>query len=236
MKILAIIPARSGSKGLRDKNTKILHGKPLIAWTIERAQKSKYIERLIVSTDSEGIAEVAVEYGAEVPFIRPAELATDEAPGIAPVMHAIEFLEKHEGYKSDYVLLLQCTSPMRQTFHIDECIELAAQRTSDSIVSVNELEYPILWNRVIDENGFLQNFIEYDEKEGYQRQKIEKVYRLNGSMYISNTEKLKKEKSFLVGNVRPYIMSKESSVDIDDEFGFRVAEMLLKSQLQKEIS
>ena len=233
MKIVAVIPARGGSKGLKDKNIKMIHGKPLIAWTIEAALESVYIDRLIVTTDCERIASIAKEYGAEVPFIRPANLATDEAAGIAPVLHAIEFLEKHE-YSADYTMLLQCTSPLRRTIHIDESIEIFLNESVDSLTSVSELEHPPLWNRMIDKEGFLQHFIEYDEKGKYQRQDFKKVYRLNGAIYIANTEKLKKEQSFFVGNVKPYLMSKQDSIDIDDEFDFEVASTFLGLRLNGE--
>jgi len=225
LKILAIIPARGGSKGLKNKNIKCLHGKPLIAWTIEAALRSKYIERVIVTTDDEQIANIAKKYGAEIPFIRPREMAEDDTPGIVPVLHAIDFLEKQEGYKSDYVVLLQCTSPLRRTHHIDESIEKIIKGGASSLTSVSELEHPILWNRVIDKAGLLQHYVEYDERENYQRQDLIKIYRLNGAIYISNTEMLKKEEKFLVGKTLPYIMGKRDSIDIDDEYDFEIAKI-----------
>jgi len=226
MKILAIIPARGGSKGVKDKNIRILNGKPLIAWTIEEAKKSKCIDRLIVTTDDDRIAKIAREYGADVPFKRPAELATDTTPGIEPVLHAIKHLKAYDHYDSDYVMLLQCTSPLRNVRHIDEAIDLLLKSDADSLASVTKLEHPPHWNKVIDENGFLQDFIEYNSHKKARRQDFEDVYRLNGAIYISNTNLVMSEKNLLVGDIFPFIMDGRESVDIDEEFNFQLAEFI----------
>ena len=122
--VLAIIPARGGSKGVPRKNIKNLCGKPLITWTIEEALKSKYIDRLVVSTEDEEIAEISRKHGAEIPFLRPIELAKDDTPGIEPLLHCIYWLKNNENYSPDYVCTLQCTSPFRNSKHIDEALEL----------------------------------------------------------------------------------------------------------------
>ena len=121
--VLAIIPARGGSKGVPRKNIKDLCGKPLIAWTIEEALKSKYIDRLIVSTEDEEIANISKKYGAEVPFLRPTELAKDDTPGVEPLLHCINWLKDNQNYYPGYGFTLQCTSPCRKTNHRDEALE-----------------------------------------------------------------------------------------------------------------
>lgn len=224
MKILAIIPARGGSKGVKDKNIRILNDKPLIAWTIEAANKSKYIDRVVVTTDDDRIAKVAQEYGADVPFKRPAELAADDSPSIDPILHAVDYLMLHESFNSEYIILLQCTSPLRNEDHIDRAIETLFKKDVDSVASVTKLEHPPYWNRIIDENGYLQNFIEYDSDQKVRRQDFEDVYRLNGAIYIAKTDLIMSERSLLVGDVSPFIMEHKDSIDIDNDFDFQLAE------------
>ena len=138
--VLVIIPARGGSKGVPKKNIKSLNGKPVISYTIEEAKKSKYIDRIVVSTDNKDIAEVSKNYGAEVPFLRPSELAKDDTPGIDPIIHCINWLKENEKYLPDYVCLLQCTSPFRRVQQIDEALERLIYENFDSLVSICESE------------------------------------------------------------------------------------------------
>jgi len=218
--ILAVIPARGGSKGLPRKNIRLLACKPLIAWTIEAAKKSKFIDRLILSSEDEEIISVAKAYGCEVPFIRPQELAEDDTPGISPLLHAIENL--HESY--DYVILLQPTSPLRSAESIDRCVEFFVQRKARFCVSVTEADKTPYWMYTIN-NNLLKPFI---ISETYnRRQDIPKTYVLNGAIYIAETKSLIIEESFLNENTIGFLMVKSESVDIDTESDFLFAEFMI---------
>ena len=155
-KILAIIPARAGSKGIKDKNIIDLNGKPLIAYSIEAGLKSKYIDKVVVTTDGEEIAREAIKYGAEVPFLRPEYLSSDNAKTIDAVIHCIEEMEKL-GEKYDYVVLLQPTQPLRQSWHIDEAIELILEKNEEALVSVSKVKDNPILIRSIDSNGYAVN-------------------------------------------------------------------------------
>ena len=227
-KILAIIPARGGSKGLKRKNIRALADKPLISYTIETAKTSKYLDRIIVSTEDEEISSISKEYGAEVPFLRPMELAEDATPGIDPILHCLKWLEEKQGYVPDYVCLLQCTSPLRTNSQIDEAIEEMLEKKADSIVSVYESDKSPYWMKKI-ENGKLKNFLEADMNYA-RRQDIPKAYMLNGAIYICKTDLLIKNKGWYSENTVPYIMDKITSVDIDDIDDFRYVEYLMKEE------
>ena len=181
--VLGLITARGGSKSIPRKNVVPLAGKPLIAWTIEAALQSHGLSRVIVSTDDEEIAQVAREWGAEVPFLRPAELARDDSPHIPVVVHAVEWLESHEDMRSDYVLLLQPTSPLRSTEDIENAIRLALEKDADSVVGVCEASsHPYLTKR-ITADGRLQDF--GPRPEGYlARQSLPPAYIANGAIYL----------------------------------------------------
>lgn len=224
--ILAIIPARGGSKGIPKKNIKELNGKPLIAYTIEETKKSKYVDRIIVSTDDKQIAKISRSYGADVPFIRPKELAQDDTPGIEPIIHCIESLKKNENYTTEYVCLLQCTSPFRKAEQIDEALERIACKNSESLVSICESEVSPYWMKKV-ENDAIEDFLD-NEPFFSRRQDIPKVYRLNGALYIAKTVFLLDNKNWYTKNTLPYIMDRLTSVDIDDIVDFRFAEFLIK--------
>ena len=222
-RILAIIPARSGSKGIKHKNIIDLNGKPLISYSIEAGLKSKYIDKVIVSTDGEEIAEVARKYGAEVPFLRPKDLASDTSKSIDVVIHAIEQLKMREE-EYDYCVLLQPTQPLRKSEHIDESIEKIINKKAESLVSVCEVEeHPILMRRICDDK--LINLLEGSST--VRRQDFEKVYIVNGAIYINQIDKLSLNTS-LNDNITPYIMKREYSVDIDTIADLKVAEKFLK--------
>jgi len=225
-KILAIIPARGGSKGVIRKNVRNLADKPLIAYTIEAAKTSKYFDRIIVSTEDLEIASVSKSYGAEVPFLRPMELALDSTPGIEPILHCLEWLEKEQDYVPDYVCLLQCTSPLRNNHQINGAIEEMFNKNADSIVSVYESDKSPYWMKKI-EHGKLKNYIK-DNKSYTRRQDIPKAYMLNGAIYICKTKLLIKNRNWYSENTIPYIMDKNTSVDIDDINDFRFIEYLMK--------
>ncbi|MGE5628576.1 MAG: cytidylyltransferase domain-containing protein [Solirubrobacterales bacterium] len=228
IKVLALIPARGGSKGIPRKNIKEINGEPLISYSISEAKKSKYLQRILVSTEDKEIAYISSKYGAEVPFLRPKELAMDQTPGMDPVVHCINWLKENEGYVPDYVCLLQCTSPFRTVDHIDEAIKLLMDKKGDSIVSVCESEISPYWMKKV-ENGILKDFI--TEGPFYaRRQDAPDIYRLNGAIYITRTDLLLKNKSWYTENTLAYIMDERSSIDIDNMIDFKFAEFLMKEK------
>lgn len=222
--IIGIITARGGSKGIPGKNIKLIAGKPLIAWTIEEANKSKYIDRLILSSEDVNIIRVAKEWGCEVPFIRPQELALDDTPGIDPVINALNELRE----KYYYTCLLQPTSPLRKAKHIDEVIELCEEMHTDSCVSMVEVSKPPQWIFRMDNLYKITPFLK--GKELVRRQDADKLYSLNGSVYLMKTQKLLETKSFIISNTIGYIMDKISSIDIDDIIDFNIVEYFLKNE------
>ena len=225
--VLAIIPARGGSKGVPRKNVKILAGKPLISWTIEEAKKSKYIDRLILSSDDEEIIRVAKRWGCEVPFVRPKELAQDDTPGIEPVLHALSELT---GYK--FVLLLQPTSPFRTVEDIDVAIEACLKNNADTCVSVSKVEKSPYWMYEVDEYKVMKPLLN-PEQIYNSRQLLPTIYSLNGAIYLSSCDWLRKDKRFINDKTFPYIMPVNRSIDIDSELDFIVAECLMLTQMNK---
>ena len=226
--VLGIIPARGGSKGLPRKNIRPLLGKPLIAWTIEQAKSSRYIDKVIVSTDDPEIAEIAEKCGAEVPFLRPKELATDDAKTIDVIMHAVNRFE-NEGEYFDIIVLLEPTSPLRKEDDLDNSIEFFIKNIDkvDSLVSVGEvhLENPYIMKKV--ENGCVKPFIEIDENL-YQRQQLPKIYFPYGVIYLSKTSTLKKYKTFYQERTIPYLIERWQNYEIDDVYDFTCIEAILR--------
>ncbi|NFT07293.1 MULTISPECIES: acylneuraminate cytidylyltransferase family protein [unclassified Clostridium] len=226
--ILAIIPARGGSKGLPGKNILNLNGKPLIAHTILASKNSKFVKRVVVSTDDKEIAEISKKYGAEVPYLRPNSLAKDKSLTIDSVFHMLDYLEKYEDYSPDYVLLLQCTSPLRNEQHIDEAIEKLVKSDFHGIISICESEVNPYWTNIL-KNESLKYFLE-EGKNITRRQDLPKIYRYNGAIYLAKTEALKRERTFEVENLTGYVMDRESSIDIDTEIDFKIAEIMMKNK------
>ena len=233
-KIIAIIPARGGSKRLPVKNIKKLLGKPLIAWTIEQAKKSKYIDKLIVSTDDKEIAKISKKYGAEVPFLRPKELARDDSLTIDAIMHAINWFEER-GICFNIVVLLEPTSPLRKENDIDNAIGLFIKNINkaDSLLGMSEIysdtEHPYGIKKI--KNGYVKPFIKH--KNFYQRQQLPKVYSVYGGIYISTTAKLKKYRSFYQKRTIPYFLECWQNYEIDDIYDFICVEAILKERLKK---
>lgn len=208
-KILGLIPARGGSKGIPNKNIVDVAGKPLIAYTIEAATASKYLDNVVVTTDSEIIATVSREYGASVPFLRPPYLSTDESKTIEAVIHALHTLKE----QFDYLVLLQPTHPLRKTKHIDEAIEQLINSNQTSLVSVSKvIEHPILM-RTIDHQGNLHSLLR--QNSTVRRQDFQDIYIVDGSIYINKINELSNETS-LNDNILSYIMEDEV-IDIDEE-------------------
>lgn len=225
-RIIGLITARGGSKGIPGKNIKLLAGKPLIAWTIEAALGSRQLDRLIVSTDDAAIAEAARRYGADVPFMRPAELAQDTSSHISVVDHALDWLAAHDGTDPDYVLLLQPTSPLRTAQDIDATIELALQRQAVAVVSVCEVDqHPLLCQRV-QPDGTLAPYMT-SELTYLRRQDLPPAYALNGALYLNRSESLRRDRTFLPVGTLPYVMPRERSLDIDTPWDWHLVELVL---------
>jgi CMP-N-acetylneuraminic acid synthetase len=231
-KILGVITARGGSKGIPGKNIKPLLGKPLIAYTIEGASASGAFDRIILSTDDAEIARVAREYGCEAPFMRPAELADDKAGHLGVVQHAVTELQKLDGYKPDYVMILQPTSPLRQPFHIKEAAELIIESGADSVLSVAEIPENFSPHKamVVDAAGGLQLFNGNPvRKRVARRQDLLKCFWSVGAIYLFKTELLfNPEPSFYGEKVMPYIMESKYLVDINNPEDWPKAEEALR--------
>ena len=227
-KILAFIPARGGSKGIKNKNIVSLYGKPLVAYSIEAALQSKYVDMVFVSTDSEEIARVAKEFGAEVPFLRPAELAQDTSKTIDALVHGLRILNKEHIF--DSFILLQPTSPLREKDDIDKAIELFYETDRQGVISVTEAsENPVLI-RTITEDGKLQGLL--SGRGDLRRQDMPKYYVLNGCIYIGKAEETN-ENTDLAAYPIPYIMQKERSIDIDAMCDIEDAEKYLREKNKK---
>jgi CMP-N,N'-diacetyllegionaminic acid synthase len=220
MKVLALIPARGGSKGIPGKNIRPIAGKPLIAWTIEAALRSRLGGAVVVSTDAPAIAEVACAAGAQVPFLRPAELASDTSPGIDTVFHALEQMPDF-----DAVMLLQPTSPLRSTEDIDGCLELAEREALDSIVSVAPCEIHPAWTYAVDDAGRLRPLL--PGSTATRRQDLPDAFALNGALYFARRPWLTARRTLLADDTRAYPMPIERSLDIDTPWDWRLAEFLL---------
>lgn len=227
-KILAIIPARSGSKGIKNKNIRMLNKKPLITYSIDVAKSCSYIDYVLVTTDSEKIADISRSAGASVPFIRPEYLATDDAKTIDVLVHAVEFL-KNKNETFDYVVLLQPTQPLRLKRHLDEAIEQIIDFNHNSLVSVCEVsENPVLM-RTVDNSGKLSNILSLNST--IRRQDFPKFYKVNGSIYINKIDENFNKNTSLNDNEYAYFMSKEYSIDIDEEKDFFMAEEIIKNSV-----
>ena len=221
--MLAIIPAREGSKRVVGKNIRPLGGIPLIAHTIKAAIQSKKIDRVIVSTDSQSIADVSMEYGAEVPFLRPKSIARDETVMLDVFKFMLERLKIENGEIIDSFVALQPTSPFRNSSDIDSAIELFCNNNTDSVISFTKEAHPPEWNRIINDDSTFSNFI------------TEEVYRFNGAVYVYKSELIKNTLMYNDTSLA-YVIPEERSLDIDTENDFMYAEFLInKAQQTNEI-
>jgi len=228
---LAIIPARGGSKRLSRKNILPLLGKPLIGWTIEQAKKSKYLDRIIVSTENEEISEVSKSFGAEV-LKRPEDLAQDDTPTSDVIIHVIETLEK-EGFKYDFIVLLEPTSPLRKDDDIDNAIEIISNNSySYSLVSLGEihLEHPE-YVKILGDDGFIYPYCENNIKY-HRRQDLPKAYFPYGVVYICKTEIFKEKRTFYTEKTIPYIIDRWQNYEIDDIYDLLCIENIFKYILE----
>lgn len=230
--VLALVTARGGSKGIPRKNIVPLVGKPLIAWTIEAARNSRSVDRIVVSTDDPEIAEVCRVLGAEVPFLRPEELARDDSPHMDVVIHAVNWLEAQEAYTPDYVLLLQPTSPLRISDDIDAAMALAIEKAADAVVSVClSPAHPYLMRR-IEDDGRLKEFV--PRPSGYlRRQSLPPVYVENGAIYLVRRDVLLRDRSWYSAGTYAYIMPAERSIDVDTIWDLRLAALMLAERVRE---
>lgn len=230
-KILAIIPARGGSKGLPGKNIKPLCGKPLLAWSIEQALKSTHLDNIFVSTDSEDIANIGRRYGANIPFLRPSDLAADDSPTSDAIIHALREYEDM-GEKYDYVALLQPTSPLRKSNDIDGAIRLLTKNAhADCLVTVGEvhMEHPMIVKK-IDEKGFVASYIS-NIKIIHQRQQANKAYFPYGVILISKVSSFMEDQTFYGDHTIPLIIERWQNYEIDDEFDLMIIEKIMAMKM-----
>ncbi|OLN33515.1 cytidylyltransferase domain-containing protein [Desulfosporosinus metallidurans] len=232
-RIIAIIPARSGSKGLPDKNIRILNGKPLIAYSIVQAQEAGIFDEIFLSTDSQEYANIAVQYGANVPFLRSDKLATDTASTWDCVKEALDQYYTI-GKKFDIFVLLQPTSPLRTSQDIVAAVETLMLRNADAVVSVSEADHSPLWYNVLPESKSLNGFLR-QEALNKNRQELPTYYRINGAVYVVKTECFLRSQNIYDYNSFAYIMPRENSVDIDTMLDFSIAEYLLMQRDKMKI-
>ncbi|NLI59714.1 MAG: acylneuraminate cytidylyltransferase family protein [Clostridium sp.] len=222
---LALIPARGGSKGILRKNIINIEGKPLIQYTIEQAKMSKYMDRVIVSTEDNEIAEISVKLGAEVPFLRSKELAKDNTKTISVVIDLLKKLEEI-GSKYDYVVLLQPTQPLRKSFHIDEAIKKIVEIGGESLVSVSEVnEHPILM-RTIEEDNTVRSLLGINST--VRRQEFPKIFKVNGAIYINKVSGNFNNETSLNDNKLAYVMDKKYDLDIDEAEDLEILKLRLR--------
>jgi CMP-N,N'-diacetyllegionaminic acid synthase len=229
-RVLALIPARGGSKGLPGKNIRPMCGKPLIAWTIEKANLSKYLDMVLVTTDCQQIADIAKQYGAHVPFLRPDDLATDVSSTYDAIRHALEYLRAKKGQSYDYVVLMEPTSPLREDDDIDQMLERLFQMSDDfdSIISIGEVvEHPSIVQRVRGSN--LEPFCP-ELRQTTRRQDNEPAYFPYGVAYIAKTNVLLAESTFYTRRCTYYRLKRYQNYEIDDIYGFMCVECVMKHE------
>ena len=224
---IATICARGGSKGLPGKNIRHLGGLPLIAWSIREARRSAYLDRVIVSSDDEAILAVARAHGAETPFVRPAELARDDTPGVDPVLHAVKAVQEAGDAPYDYVVLLQPTSPLRTVADVDGAIALCLDNAWPCVISVLQPEKSPFFMFTQDDQGRLSPVI---AQESYhtRRQTLPRVVAPNGAVYVADCAWLAATRSYLTPETRGFEMPRSRSWDIDEALDFDICELLLK--------
>ena len=235
IRVLGVIPARGGSKGIPNKNIALVSGRPLLAYTAEAASGSRLLTRCVVSTDSPAIAGVARELGLDVPFTRPAELARDSTPSIPVLQHAVRWLEENRGETFDAVMTLQPTSPLRRAGDIDGAIELlaASSADTDSVISfVDAGEKHPARMKFIDADGFVAEPPFAEMFEGQPRQMLPKIYLREGSIYLTRMHVLMQQNSLKGARCRAWIVPEERAINIDSPFDLFLAEQILMRSAQ----
>ena len=232
MRILFVVTARGGSKGVPNKNIIDLGGLPLLAYKIIAAQRCGFDHRIIVSTDSEKIAAIATEYGADVPFMRPDYLATDTASSVDVISHALEWVEKNDDRAYDYVCMLEPSSPFLSYKDIDNCFNILLSSDADTLLGMRETEVAKVFIHTLDDNGGLSLFYEaIKDMKSIRRQDQAPEYTMNGCIYVAKTQYFKDHKLFHSINSVPYIMPGEKSIEIDTMDDYRYAQYLIKENL-----
>lgn len=229
MKVLAITLARGGSKSVPLKNIRPILKKPLIYYTIKEALKSKKIDDYIVSTDNIKIADIAKKYGADVPFLRPKNISKDTTTSVKSLQHAVNFMEKKNSVKYDFIVELMCTNPLKNHFDIDNCIEKIQKSKSDSVIAVHQLidNHPLRIKKIV--NDRLRDFCVKEKLETRRQDLLPKAYIRSGSIYALSRDHLMVQNSrYGSSNSRPYILPPERAINIDTEIDVLVAESLLK--------
>jgi CMP-N,N'-diacetyllegionaminic acid synthase len=229
--VVALITARGGSKGIPRKNVRLLTGKPMIAWTIEAAKQARGVSRVLISTDDEEIASVSKQWGAEVPFLRPAELAQDRSSHIAVAQHALHWLDEHEGFQPDYLLLLQPTCPLRTSGDIEAAIALTQKGRVRSVLSVCEAnDHPYDVKRLCEDGrlmDYMSSQLAYERRQDYPP-----AYVVNGAIYLNRSDIILREGTFQPPDAVAYVMPPERSVDVDTPWDLRLVEMALEPSRQ----
>jgi N-acylneuraminate cytidylyltransferase len=230
-KVLAIIPARGGSKGIPKKNIRLLAGKPLLEYTIDAAKNSNELHKIVVSTDNPEVGSVAENAGIDV-IIRPPELAQDTSPIIDAVSHVMTVLKEREGFLPDVIVLLQPTSPLRTTEDIDGAIRGFLTGVFDSVISVCETDHSPYWCFTIDDQKLKPLFNK--KLSTARRQDLPNTYRPNGAIFITSPDSLKRNAGFMAKNTGPFIMPADRSIDIDFPLDFSFAEFLIEHRKNKD--
>lgn len=226
-KILAIIPARAGSKGIPDKNIREIAGEPLICWTIRQALKSNLLDKVIVSTDGEKVADISRKAGADVPFMRPKEFAQDHSPTSDVVVHALKFFE-NQGVLYDMVAILEPTSPLRKSSDIDNGVDLLCKcPEADSLISVGEVhaEHPLIVKKI--ENNFVKSYID-NAKKIHQRQQADAAYFPYGVLYLARSLAYVEYRTFYTEKTLPLPIERWQNYEVDDEIDFVIIETLMR--------
>ena len=228
MEYIALICARAGSEGLPGKNIKLFDGKPLIGWSIEMAKKIEKVTRIIVSTDSKEIAKIALEFGAEVPFIRPKSLSKNTSPEWLVWRHAINYLEKNSKNKVENLLVLPVTAPLRSLNDVNSCITLFEKSDVDTIITVSDSGRSPYFNMVVNDMNNFTSLVIPPKKSITRRQDSPKVFDMTTVAYVVKASFVKTNNGIFDGKVKSVVIPKERAVDIDDLIDFRIAELFLQ--------
>ncbi len=230
MKYMVLICARGGSKGLPGKNIRPLNGIPLIGWSVNIAKQLDKVSRIIVSTDSDDIAKVAREYGAEVPFMRPKYLAQDDSPEWLVWRHAINYIEENDSEDMDAIVVLPVTAPLRSVNDVNACIDLFENSEVDSIITVSDASRSPYFNMTVNDNNGYVSLVIPPKVKITRRQDAPKVYDMTTVAYIVNTSFIKSNNGIFEGKVKSVTIPRERAVDIDDLMDFKIAELVLKGE------
>ena len=229
---VAVIPARAGSKGITRKNTRVVAGKPLIAWTIEAAIGSRFVDRIIVSTDDDQIAEIAVRFGAERPFERPHHLAQDDSPLADTIRHAARWLERHGERRPTHIVTLPPVSPLITPADIEGAVQFAVQSGAPAVASVHPLDHHPYQARRMSKAGVLESFMRVD-LESIRRQEYPPAYSLNGAIYVNRSESIVQDRTLLPIGVRGFVVPQSRSLAIRTLWEMHLADVILRERLAR---